>query len=101
RRLRHVPVLFVGGEPEKTGAAKRQFPEAAFSDWFSLLPAVEATLAKRTPDVPSQFPFAGLAELAGIEPRPTAAPARVRAGARGDARGGARARSAARTVKRK
>jgi DNA-binding response OmpR family regulator len=46
KRLRDVPVMFAGGELDKARAARRQFPEAAFSDWFSLVAAVEALLAR-------------------------------------------------------
>lgn len=37
RKLREVPVIFVGGETEKVDVAKKEFPDATFCSFDSLL----------------------------------------------------------------
>jgi CheY-like chemotaxis protein len=107
KRTRSVPLVFVEGDPEKTGRVKELLPDATFAPWGSLRRALRAALRRpvRDPVVPvSTSGYSGTplpqklglragACLAlidapqGFEARLGAVPdgARVRRGARGEA----------------
>ncbi|MCI0585573.1 MAG: hypothetical protein L0323_01875 [Planctomycetes bacterium] len=46
---RSVPVLFVGGEPEKVAVAKKAFPQATFTSEARLLADLARSLARPAP----------------------------------------------------
>jgi len=49
---RSVPVLFVGGEPEKVAVAKKAFPQATFTSGGRLLSDLGRSLARPAPSHP-------------------------------------------------
>jgi hypothetical protein len=65
RSTRHVPLVFVDGDPEKVGRVKALLPDAIYTTWGRLKTAILRAIVKRPahPIVPTD-PFAG---------RPTAA----------------------------
>ena len=71
---RAIPLVFAGGQAEKTAKIKTLLPDAAFTDWISILDAVESAI-KYPPEnhhVPSSVfaAYAGkpLIEKLGIKP---------------------------------
>jgi hypothetical protein len=74
KATRWVPLVYVGGEPEKVAAVKRLLPDAVFTTWTRAPAAVRRAIATRPahPVVPSGV-FAGysgvpLARKLGIKP---------------------------------
>lgn len=57
KTVRHVPIVFVGGLPEKVGAIRALMPDAVYTAAVRLPSAVRAALAKRpaNPVVPPQM----------------------------------------------
>jgi hypothetical protein len=49
---RSVPVLFVGGEPEKVAVARKAFPQAVFTSEGRLLADLGRSLARLAPSRP-------------------------------------------------
>jgi hypothetical protein len=45
KMTRHIPLVFVGGEPEKTERARRDMPDAGFTDWKKAPAAIRPFLA--------------------------------------------------------
>ena len=51
KATRHVPIVFVGGDPEKVKAIRQQLPDAVYTEPGRLRSAVRAAIANR-PDAP-------------------------------------------------
>ncbi len=49
---RSVPLLFVGGEPEKVAVSKKAYPQAVFTSEGRLLADLERSLARPAPSRP-------------------------------------------------
>lgn len=60
---RQVPLIFVGGEPEKIAQVRALLPDATFADWQTIEAAVQATLAN--PPVDPVVPDSVFAAYAG------------------------------------
>jgi hypothetical protein len=71
--MRHVPIVFVGGEPEKVARARETLPDATFAEWLRIRSAVRAA-ARSSNDSPVVPPTPGfdsktpLRKKLGIEP---------------------------------
>lgn len=57
KKTRHIPIIFVGGEPEKVKAIRQQLPDAVYTEAGRLRSAVRAAITNRpdTPVVPAQM----------------------------------------------
>jgi hypothetical protein len=55
KATRNVPILFVGGDPERVKAARKLIPDAEFATWDEIRPAIKRAIknAPRNPSVPS------------------------------------------------
>lgn len=77
RALRVVPILFLGGKPEKVAAAEDEFPDAAFASWDDAGEALSEALAHPPVDpvvpVSDSGPRSGtpLTKKLGIKPGTT------------------------------
>jgi CheY-like chemotaxis protein len=71
---RHIPLVFVGGKPEKVEAIRELLPDAGFTDWENVAARIEQLVKDGVPDpiVPDSVfaAYAGklLAEKLGIKP---------------------------------
>lgn len=67
KKTRHVPLVFVGGEPAKVARIQRELPDATYTDWKGAARAVECALAAppREVIVPEQRHFYTAKPLAG------------------------------------
>lgn len=65
KRTRRVPLVFVGGDPEKVRRVKALLPDAAFTDWRGIRGAVKRALA-----FPPSEPGAPASVLAGYANTP-------------------------------
>ena len=63
KALRHVPLVFVGGQPDKLAAIKKHLPDAVYTNWRSIRGSLEKAIANpiRDPVVPDS----GLAGYSG------------------------------------
>lgn len=63
KKTRHLPIVFVGGEPARRDAARAVLPDAAFTTWEEIDGALKAALAAApsTPVVPTSV-FAAYAD---------------------------------------
>jgi hypothetical protein len=54
KATRHVPLVFCAGSPEKVEKIQDHFPDAVFSSWDTVLPAIEKAVANQpeSPAVP-------------------------------------------------
>ena len=54
---RHLPIVFAGGEPDKVAAIRRLIPDATYSTWESVIPAIRKAIAAvpADPVVPPQM----------------------------------------------
>ncbi|HKE02232.1 MAG TPA: DUF3052 family protein [Planctomycetota bacterium] len=50
KATRHVPLVFVGGEPEKVAPAKKRLPDATFTEWARVRGALRAAIARGADD---------------------------------------------------
>jgi hypothetical protein len=70
KATRHLPLLFVGGEPEKVAAIKALLPDASYTTWGRIGTAIPQAIrrAPTTPFVPPDALYAGrtLAQKLGI-----------------------------------
>src|SRR6185437_447881 len=55
KATRNVPILFVGGNPERVSAARKLIPDAEFAVWEEVRAAIKRAIksAPRNPAVPS------------------------------------------------
>lgn len=79
RATRHVPLVFVEGEPAKMARARELLPDAAYTTWGRIRGALKATLSRPPADpvVPASrlagYAGAPLAKKLGIRPGSTVA----------------------------
>jgi hypothetical protein len=45
KALRAIPIVFLGGRPERLAAAEDEFPDASFAGWDEVGPALEEAIA--------------------------------------------------------
>jgi hypothetical protein len=50
KSTRHFPLVFAGGEPEKVERARRDMPDACFTDWKRAAPAIKRFIASAPPN---------------------------------------------------
>ena len=57
KATRHVPLVFVAGEPDKTGRVRELLPDAVYADWRHIRGAIRRAVqhAPYTPVVPGTF----------------------------------------------
>ena len=67
KKTRGVPLVFVGGAPEKVERVRKELPDAVFTSWEKVVPAVERAqrAPPRDPVVPKSTHFYGSKPLAG------------------------------------
>ena len=70
---RHVPIVFVGGEPEKVARVRQVLPDAIYTEWSKIRSALHKAIkgAPKTPIVPGTFAsYAGtpLPKKLGVKP---------------------------------
>lgn len=67
KKTRHVPLVFVGGDPAKVARIRGEIPDAAYTDWADAPRAIERALANppRDPVVPDSRHFYSSKPLAG------------------------------------
>jgi hypothetical protein len=76
---RHIPLVFVDGEPEKVEAIRRQLPDAAFTTRRQLCAAVKSACAKGVanpvlpPGIMERYGSRTVAQKLGIKPGATVA----------------------------
>ncbi len=72
--LRHIPLVFLAGEPQKTAAAKRMLPDAVYASWSGISAAIERAVERpaQQPVAPRQ-PTRSVAQKLGIAPDTTLA----------------------------
>lgn len=72
--LRHIPLVFLAGDPKKTAEVKRMLPDAAFASWNDLSSAI-ALAAERPVSMPRapRQPARSVAQKLGIEANSTLA----------------------------
>ena len=58
KSMRHVPIVFVDGEPEKVERARADLPDAVYTEWRRLRGAITKAI-KRPPDKPVVPPTPG------------------------------------------
>ena len=75
KATRHVPVVFVGGVPEKVARIREELPDAVYADWPSIRSALRQALA-RAPASPVVPPTT----MAGYSGTPLAKKLGIRAG---------------------
>lgn len=72
RALRHIPILFVDGDPAKVTAIKALLPDAGYTSWGRLKTAIPKALAKpvAAPIVPPSSIYSGkpTVEKLGVKP---------------------------------
>jgi CheY-like chemotaxis protein len=72
KSTRHLPLVFVDGDPAKVAAIKAWLPDATYASWPRLGPAVARALARpaKTPVVPPSSVYAGkpTVEKLGVKP---------------------------------
>ncbi len=66
KKTRHVPLVFVGGEPAKLARIREELPDAGYTDWPKAARAIERALASppREPVVPASSHFYAAKPLA-------------------------------------
>lgn len=62
---RNVPIVFVGGTPEKVTSVKRQLPDAVYTNWSNIKSVLQHAIAH-----PPKKPFAPKSALAGYSGAP-------------------------------
>lgn len=73
KSTRHLPLIFVDGEPEKVEPVKRLLPDAAYTTWARIKPELRRALASPpvTPHVPkaghTEYPHSPLPKKLGIK----------------------------------
>jgi CheY-like chemotaxis protein len=67
RKTRAIPLVFVGGAPEKLARIRKELPEATYTDWDGAARAIERALAApaRAPVVPESKHFYAAKPLSG------------------------------------
>ncbi|MSR61639.1 MAG: hypothetical protein EXS08_04215 [Planctomycetes bacterium] len=67
KKTRHVPLVFVGGEPAKVARIHKELPDASYCEWKDAARAIERALAAppREPVVPESKHFYADKPLAG------------------------------------
>ena len=57
KATRHVPLVFIEGEPDKTGRVRELLPDAVYADWRHIRGAIRRAVqhAPHTPIVPGAF----------------------------------------------
>jgi len=67
KKTRHIPLVFVGGEPEKVARIRKELPDASYTDWKGAARAIERALASPPSDpvVPESKHFYADKPLAG------------------------------------
>ncbi len=67
KKTRHVPLVFVGGEPAKVARIRKELPDASYTEWPDVARALERALANppREPVVPESKHFYAAKPLAG------------------------------------
>jgi hypothetical protein len=79
KALRVIPIVFVGGRPDKLAAVEDEFPDASFAGWDEVGPALEEAIAHPPDDpvvpVSDSGPSSGppLPRKLGIKPGTTVA----------------------------
>ncbi len=74
KMTRHIPLVFAGGEPEKTERARRDMPDACFTDWKKAPRAIRPFLASapanpiQPPAYMDQFAGSSLVKKLGFKP---------------------------------
>jgi CheY-like chemotaxis protein len=63
KSTRHIPIVFVGGVPEKVERIRQELPDAVFTDWKRVVPAL-AKAVKEAPAEPVR-PVAHMERYAG------------------------------------
>ncbi len=63
KALRHVPLVFVGGHPDKLPAIKKHLPDAVYTNWSSIRTALKKAIASPISD--PVVPKSGLAGYSG------------------------------------
>jgi CheY-like chemotaxis protein len=64
KATRHVPMVFVGGEPDKIARVKKVLPDAIYTEWSKIRSAIKQAIkhAPKEPHVPGTFDsYAGVA----------------------------------------
>ncbi len=61
KATRHLPLVFLQGDPEKTSRVKEALPDAVFTTWAKVAPALKKALAKpvAAPVVPAMPDYSG------------------------------------------
>ncbi|NOT31020.1 MAG: hypothetical protein HOP15_11280 [Planctomycetes bacterium] len=67
KKTRHVPLVFVGGEPAKVARIHEELPDASYTDWPAAARTIERALSNppREPVVPESMHFYAAKPLAG------------------------------------
>jgi len=67
KKTRHIPLVFIGGAPEKVARIQKELPDATFAEWSAAPRAIEraARNPPRAPVVPASKQFYGDKPLAG------------------------------------
>jgi len=57
KATRHVPIVFVGGEPEKVARVRQVLPDAVYTEWSRIRSALRLAISHppKTPFVPGTF----------------------------------------------
>jgi hypothetical protein len=76
KATRHLPIVFVGGEPTKVARLKQLLPDASYTTWPQIQASIDEALAR--PPEPPVVPASVFAPYAN---RPVAAKLGIRAGA--------------------
>jgi CheY-like chemotaxis protein len=53
KQTRHVPLVFLDGEPAKVERIRQTLPDAIFTSWANIAPALKAAKPSRNPTVPT------------------------------------------------
>src|SRR5687768_4062972 len=73
KTMRHVPIVFVDGDPAKVARLKPLLPDATYTTWPKLRTALPKAIARppKTPVVPPSSIYSGrpLADKLGVKPR--------------------------------
>jgi len=73
KATRHIPIVFVDGQPDKIGRAKAVLPDAVFTEWPKISTALKAALKNRpvnplAPNVMAGYSGTPLPKKLGIKP---------------------------------
>lgn len=75
KALRHLPLVFVGGEPEKVTRVRKSLPDAVYATWAGIRGAIRSAVAR-----PPKTPVVPASGLAGYSGTPLAQKLGIKAG---------------------